>query len=144
MSARRTHPLSMHTAVLAALVLLLGLPRLFVLCTHADGDASLEFAHAGGHCEHEHTVHGGGTPAAPHEDGDVAPGCSCEHDSLAIDLAPAPRPDTQADSLPAIGEALPRERPAPALRTPPHHPPATGPPRTDQRVALRASSQLLS
>ncbi len=127
-------------AILALLVLAFGLPRLVVLCTHSDGEASLEWAHPGSCCDHEHgtaTDDHDGHPAAESRGG-------CEHKSLAIDTAPAPRPDASGE-LPAEGNGFvaPAHFVLPEHRPPARRPPATGPPRPDPRTRLRATSQLL-
>jgi len=140
MSAARRHQLCLRAALLAAVVLLLGLPRLLVLCTHADGEASLEWAHPEGTC-----CHAPNGSDEPHEPGPaLAPGGSCDHNSLSVDTAPPPPNFAPAPPPlePAFGAApfVPAEPPAnAALR----RPPPTGPPRTDRRAALRSTSLLL-
>jgi hypothetical protein len=156
-----------HSRVIAALafatlfVLCLGLPRLLVVCRHGP-DASLELAHfsvdhrAGGCCQGHGPGHGrphrtdhgrearlperepGGAPAA-------APGDSCEHSSLAIELNEPPRPHRPGipDAPPAVASLPPVPPSAPQSRDADRLPPSTGPPRTDARTALLASTVLL-
>lgn len=140
MSQPRTNATLSTLAVLALLVLAFGLPRLVVLCTHSDGAASLEWVHPGSCCDHEH----GGTLDDHDGDPAVEPHGGCEHRSLAIDTAPAPRPDA-SDELPAArtGFVVPADFVLPSHRSPARLPPATGPPRPDPRTGLRATSQLL-
>lgn len=146
---RRTPRTWTHlTAVLALLVLSLGLPRLLVLCSHADGSSSLTFAHPAGSCCHDHTLvpatvdaahagtPGGGTQAEPHD--------HCNHSELGIELMPAPRPATYAPPVPTlVGDFVAVGVPPASPRAHPSPPPATGPPRIDRRTALRATTLLL-
>jgi hypothetical protein len=134
----------MRVATLAALlVLALGLPRLLVLCQHADGDASLVFAHAADSCCHDASE----AAAKDHDrDGPVLHPCRrCEHTGLSVELSPAPRPDgAAAPTVPTVcGWSTVWTPPLPAMRALPRHPPATGPPRVDRRTALRATTLLL-
>ncbi|MBL8750024.1 MAG: hypothetical protein JNK78_12745 [Planctomycetes bacterium] len=143
MSHRPTNAALPALAVLALLVLAFGLPRLVVLCTHSDGEASLEWAHLGPCCDHEH-----GAASDDQDDHDGHPAVEarsgCEHASLAIDTAPAPR-DGANGELPAAHAAfvVHADFVLPARRPPTRLPPATGPPRPDPRTGLRATSQLL-
>lgn len=146
MTAARPHRLLLRVALLAAMVLLLGLPQVLVLCVHHDGDASLEWAHPEGTCcHHDATVEG---RVASEGDVDetpvIAPGGSCEHDTLAIDIAPPPQPETATAAPLHLAFAIaPFVTPAPMERTTTRRPPPTGPPRTDPRTELRATSLLL-
>lgn len=137
-------------------VLCLGIPRCLVVCTGPHCQGSIEFVHASGSCckdhhdlqgscsvpEHGHRDHdesdcGEGESAAPSRCGctdvafSVAYGPLTEriafefHDSPAVDVV---------DSWIAY---TPSAQPAPVL------PPATGPPRTDQRTELLATTLLL-
>lgn len=127
-------------ALLATLVMAFGLPRLFVLCTHHGGEATLEWEHPAGSCCHH------GDAGAPHDDGDpaVLPGGGCEHESLAIGLAPPPRNADRGEvPAPACVGIAPVAFEPPVWPAEPPHPPATGPPRIDRRTALRATSLLL-
>lgn len=133
----RTH------AVLALLVLGLGLPRILVLCEHDDGAATLAFAHASGSCCHDPTAPG--TEHAPDQPGEATRGHEhCDHDDLAVELAPAPRP-----AAPAVPTAAPttwctpQDVPKPAHERAVVRPPATGPPRPDPQLRLRATTLLL-
>lgn len=135
------HPLPLRLALLAAFVLVVGLPRLLVLCTHADGEASLEWAHLEGSCCHDgsHDV-----DADPHGEPANAPGGGCEHDSLAVDVAPPPGKGAGSDGKLPLAFDVPRfVLPAPPSTGVLPSPPATGPPRTDQRSELRSTSLLL-
>ena len=128
-------------AAAAALVLAMGLPRLLVLCRHG-GESSLEFTHPHGAC----CQHGG--PAGdrePDRSPSTGPLEECEHTSLAVELAPTPRPDRAAPTdLPPLVGWLPPGLPRAAL---PQgcfvHPPSTGPPRRDRVTALHRTSLLL-
>ena len=135
--AHKLHPL----ALLAALVLLLGLPRLLVLCEHGDGHSHLTFASSTEHCcsepdaEPQLLAPGG-------NDGDRASAASdCEHTSFVVELLPLP--PTNA-ALPLCGPPLPivpdfvLPNTARALRLPC----ATGPPRPDPGLGARATIRL--
>lgn len=138
----RPRTLLRTAATLALLVLVLGLPRLLVLCEHECGHVSLTFAHGPGACCHEPA------PAAA-DDGHAGPRTrpddGCDHTELAVDLAPAPRPATKAvpDTAPTCCLPPAATPSLPALRAPPRRPDPTGPPRTDRRSALRATTLLL-
>jgi hypothetical protein len=126
-------------AAAAALVLAMGLPRLLVLCEHG-GEASLEFAVAGGCC------HEDGAPGRTPFEGPAAGATECcDHASLAVEMAPTPRPGPGAerDVPPLFGEISPDPNHPPPARQVPPHPPSTGPPREDRRTLLRATSLLL-
>jgi hypothetical protein len=131
-------------ALVALLVLGLGLPRLFVICIHADGIGRVELVHAAGACcatEHHHAAdaccadHGGA--------GHATPSRGCEHVHFAVELAPPPTgQDHHDEPPPAIGWVQDCAT-ARSWGTTVPHPPATGPPRTDQRTLLRATTLLL-
>lgn len=140
----------MPRVLAVALACLLGtvLPRLLVVCTHADGVGWLELAHAPGTCHHDEHA------SAPAHDGAAttdpptplaAPRHGCEHTSVAIEILPAPRPAHNGIVLPA--PAIAWAGPAAFTNAEPDplglHPPPTGPPRTDQRTGLRRFTLLL-
>ena len=137
-------------ATLAVVVLVFGLPRLLRTCDHGD-HSHLVVAFGG--CEHTHDEaatsgpghasdsargdDGGGdderTPPVRHDE----PGCCSS--GCAFELGAPPRPfelplATSAPGTPWLPPAAHR-RP-----TPP--PPATGPPRPDDRTALRRTTRL--
>lgn len=136
--------LARSLAAMALLVLLLGLPRILVMCSEEGEAPHLAFAHApGACCEHDH------------ERGDVAPpddgtpvlraNPRCEHSELAFECAPAPRPDLAKACPPTtcLGSAaaclVVADNPDDEQR----HAPATGPPRPDPRLLLRTTTLLL-
>jgi hypothetical protein len=127
--------------MLAALVLLLGLPRLLVLCEHGDGDSHLTFASSTEHCcseadtQPEPSVPGG-------SGGDTASAASgCEHTSFLVELLP-PNPPSQP--LPLCGPPLPiaPDFVLPTTARTPRLPCATGPPRPDPGLGARATIRL--
>ncbi len=140
--------LTRAVAIAALAVLVLGLQRMLVLCTH-DGITSLAFAHPVGACcaDPDHPTLRPDTAAPGDQDDQPRQGRfdDCEHSELAVELAPAPRPaaDGATDPLPPCG-AMPGWLPLPpsAWAAPPR-PAATGPPRPDGRTALRATMLLL-
>jgi hypothetical protein len=123
------------------LVLCLGTTRSLVICTGPHCEGRIEVLHAGGSCcEHAHDQdaddsHG---PA-------ISEGCGrCVDVALGIGVGPVPERlslDEEAPCcwLPATS-VVPR---SPDLHAVVLQPPATGPPRTDQRTGLRASTLLL-
>lgn len=129
-------------ATLALLVLGFGLPRALVMCNHADGGTALEWEHAPGTCCHDRAQPRPGTPATGEPA--VEPG-GCEHDRLALELGEPPARDhlLVADA-PTHDAATTFAPPAPPANATDRPPPATGPPRRDDRVALRATILLLS
>lgn len=131
-------------ATAALLVLALGLPRLLVLCQHAGGAASLTFVHAADSCCHEHE-HAQKAVDRDHAGPCAHPHDRCEHTHLAVEMAPAPRPDAEAgfDPLPPCAYLTMPSGTLPPPRAPPPHAAATGPPRVDRRTALRATTLLL-
>lgn len=126
---------------MALLVSSLGLPRLFVLCIDARGNAHVEVLHAAGGC----CTHAGGDAEPTHSDSDVAvrePG-GCTDVALAVATAPMPKA-AQVDLtqqplavLPTI-DLISDDGGSSAEGGPP----ATGPPRVDRRTALLASTVL--
>jgi hypothetical protein len=135
----RSPRLARALLALAVAVLALGLPRHLVRCEHADGEAHLEFVHAEG--AHETAP----APSLPADDGDAACEAGCEHTVFVV--APGTQPDhaaaAKAAALSCLG-LVPHE-------LPPLHervafawlPPPTGPPRPDERTALRRTIELL-
>jgi hypothetical protein len=137
-------------AAIAAVVLLLGLPRLLIRCTTGDGDVRIEFAHAEGTCcAHDHapvdgSATGAATPARGASAPSAAPHAPCEHEELGIELAPPARNGVVPVPPCADGAVVPWAAPAPrAVPRATRAPPATGPPRPDARAHLRASTLLL-
>lgn len=142
-------------SIWAVLVMLcLGLPRFLVVCTGPHCHGSIEFVHASGSCcqdhhevevdcgEHDH----GGDDGGDCGEGDAAePGrCGCTDIAFAIDEGPLPERVTfEFGDAPVVAVLdewptySPTEKHAAVL------PPATGPPRTDQRTELLATTLLL-
>lgn len=134
-------------------MLCLGLPRLLVVCTGPHCQGSIEFVHASGSCcEDRHEVqdgcrehdHGEGGGDCGEGDSVESGGCGCVDIAFSIGEGPLPERVTfefhdapvaaSVDSWPAY---MPREQFATEL------PPSTGPPRTDQRTELLATTLLL-
>lgn len=125
-------------ATLAVVALAFGLPRLLRTCDHGD---HRHLVVAFGGCEHGHDGAGDAgdderDPPARHDD----PGCSSSGN--AFEVVPPPRPF----ELP-LAAAEPIDPGAPwwpraAQRRSPPMPPATGPPRPDDRTALRRTMRL--
>ena len=142
---RRPHSLAFVLATLVAAVMLLGLPRLLVVCTGGEpGAAHIAFVHAhDACCQHDH-----GGAEQPDPDGDTPgarDGTHCEHGTFAVGLAEPPRP-FHAQWTPPLaeqwaGSAVPYV-PALGRRGPRAHAPATGPPRPDDWPAQRRTTQL--
>lgn len=139
---------------LVALVLCLGLPRFLVVCSGPHCLGNVEFAHAKGSCCDGHhsdrSIAGSGPRShgeapAPGEDSITAQGCGCSDVPLAFEQGPLPsrfagnlgNPETVTcvSAHTAIHAAS-------EVRSV-HVPPATGPPRTDSRTALLATTVLL-
>lgn len=156
---KRPHHTELLRLVLLSAVLVLGLalPRALVWCHHAGHGLRLEFAHAPGTCcEHDSKRAHAAPPCAcgvmhdderdgDHGSGVVRDGSACDHAAVHIELLPTP---------PSRTPALPPPGLLSACLQPPHFvlaapiavattPPATGPPRPDPRVALRATTLLL-
>lgn len=141
------------------LVLCLGLQRLLVVCSGPHCHGSIEFAHASGSCcEDHHGVQGscderdhGSRDHGADEDGDgdvgesVAPGpCGCTDVPVAIEEGPLPEGIVfEFHDIPAITgiDSWFAYVPSPQAAT--VQPPATGPPRTDRRTQLLATTLLL-
>lgn len=134
-------------------VLCLGLTRFLVVCTGPHCQGSVEFVHASGSCCQDHHEVQGGCSEHDHGDdhddcgeGDSAePGrCGCTDVAFAIGEGPLPERITFESSdapVVAVLGAWPTYSPSE-----PHVavlPPATGPPRTDQRTELLATTLLL-
>lgn len=135
-------------------MLCLGLPRLLVVCTGPHCQGSIEFVHASGSCcEDHHEVQGG---CGEHDHGEddrrdcgegdsvESGGCGCVDIALSIGEGPLPERVTfefHAASVVAVVDSWlgykPREQFVMEL------PPSTGPPRTDQRTELLATTLLL-
>ena len=127
---------------LALLVVSLGLSRFLVVCTGPHCHGAIEIAHlAGSCCDHEHEV------AAPADElGDqICEGHGqCVDEALGIDIGPLP----QQLSSPHSDVACFGPSPTAAFlslwaRAVAMLPPITGPPRTDPRTALLATTTLL-
>lgn len=134
-------------AVIGACVLLLGLPRLLVLCSHGEaGRYRVEFAHAPGACCHDDHTGPDARGCVPRPAGlpAVAPDRRCEHSSLASELAP---PERKPVSHPDGATPTASIEPMPACREEPparaRLPQATGPPRPAPHLRLRATTLLL-
>ena len=131
-------------ALVALLVLGLGLPRLFVICIHADGVGRVELMHAAGACCAEEPQHAVSGCCADHAGDKVAPPSrGCEHVHFAVELAPPPSGQDHHDEPPPVFGWTEECATTRSWGTPVPHPPATGPPRTDQRTLLRATTLLL-
>jgi len=140
---------------LALLVLALGLPRLLVRCTQADGSSHVEIALPGrSDCglavEHEleaatlgAATLGAATarlPAAPVPGEERLTASGCDHTSLQAELGLVPqRHPGAAPLLPQAFVATAADAWRPPQQLVRHGLPAVaGPPRTDQRTQLRA------
>ncbi|MFN3241644.1 MAG: hypothetical protein ACE37K_09050 [Planctomycetota bacterium] len=148
-----------------ALVLLIGMTRQLVICTHQGGQTHIEFAHQEGASSHHGHHHGGcnhahfvidarggqhGAQQHAHPDGDDCddPHSSCDHVHLSVDVGPKPLPDVV--DLPFAQPIVLWLHPElqdqwASTERPAQPPPATGPPRPRPRqyLALRASTVLL-
>ena len=135
-------------------VICLGLPRFLVVCNGPHCHGSVEFVHASGSCckDHHELRSSCGTHDHDHGDeGDCGEGESAEpgrHNctDVAFSIAEGPLPERitfEFHDGPAVDVVdswiaySPSAQPAPVL------PPATGPPRTDQRTELLATTLLL-
>lgn len=144
----------------AVLVLGLALPRALVWCHNRDHGLRLEFAHAPGTCcNHDHEarptpmrctcgfVHADRDADSDRDTGSGVAGDDhgCQHASVCIDLLPAPPTKTPAAPPPTtlLGCLPPPGFAQVPPRSPANPPPATGPPRPDPRLALRATTLLL-
>lgn len=139
---RRALTLACRLAALAVLVLALGLPRFFVLCAHDGEAAHLEFVHAPGACCDAATQ----SPADAPADGSPALAAHehCDHSSLTIEIAPAPRGGELADDASTLLAIAPLPRAVvPALAaTATARPAATGPPPWASRLRQQATVRL--
>ena len=131
-------------ALVALLVVGLGLPRLLVICIHADGIGRLEFVHAAGSCCAEEPRQAASTCCAdhgsvPHASADGG----CEHLDFAIELAPPPDGQDHRHAPPSVFGWAQDGATTRSWGTAVPHPPATGPPRKDRRTLLRATTLLL-
>lgn len=142
--------------LLSLLVLCLGLPRLLVVCSGPHCHGSIEFVHASGSCCQEHHEVEVGCGAHEHaqgddDDGDYGEGDAAEPSrsgctDVALSIAEGPLPERitfellDAPATDLVDSWLvdpPSAQPATVL------PPPTGPPRTDQRTELLATTVLL-
>lgn len=142
-----------------ALVLLIGMTRQLVICTHEGGQAHIEFAHVEGSSSHHGHHHGGcnhvhfdfgaqSVDGHEHDDECDDPHSSCDHVHLSVDVGPKPIGDVVdvplADSIAMwLPPQVHDELVATARAALP--PPSTGPPRPRPRqyLALLASTVLL-
>jgi hypothetical protein len=137
---------------LALSMLVLGLPRLLVVCHGPHCHGQIEFVHVAGSCcghagpDHRDPVHRdtkaerrvGPTCGTQDHDGD-----DCEDVSLDVDENAPPKPvyldfDAYALAPPPVFAVVPCAVHASATA-----PPATGPPRVGQGITLRQSTLLL-
>jgi hypothetical protein len=130
---------------LALLVLALGLPRLLVRCTEADGSSHVEIALPGrSDCglavEHELGAATARLPAAPVPGEERLTAGGCDHESLQVELGLVPQRHPGAAPLsPQAFVATAADAWRPPQQLVRHGLPAVaGPPRTDQRTQLRA------
>lgn len=149
--SRQTRQISIWAVLL---VFSLGLSQFLVVCTGPHCRGTIEFVHASGSCcQDHHEVQDG---CGEHDHGDDDGGecgegdsaepsrCGCTDVAFAIDEGPLPARITFEFSDAPVVAVLdsciahsPSEQPATVL------PPATGPPRTDQRTELLATTVLL-
>jgi hypothetical protein len=126
---------------LVLLVLCLGTSRSLVICTGPHCDGRIEVSHAGGSCcQHGHDQD------ADHRDGPaVSGGCGgCVDVALGIGVGPLPERLSHDDTGPCCRlQASPVVLESHDSHAVGLQPPATGPPRTDQRTGLRATTLLL-
>jgi hypothetical protein len=124
-----------------------GLPRLLVVCSGHDGRAQVEWLHAPGACcehEHGHAVAPSFDQAGTGDEDVLTADPHCEHHEFAAELGAPPKAGQPAAA--AAAEAwLP---PATAVAVLPSTlrrglPQATGPPRPDGLLRLRATTLLL-
>lgn len=138
--------LARRLAALAVLVLALGLPRFFVLCSAGGDELRLEFAHAPGECCDEDDDDEAVRPVEAPTDGSPALAAHehCEHVGLTIEFTPAPRGSDLADDAPTLLAIAPLPRaavPAHAATTT-ARPAATGPPPWASRLREQATVRL--
>ncbi|MBL8752056.1 MAG: hypothetical protein JNK15_02040 [Planctomycetes bacterium] len=141
---RRPHSLAFVLATLVVAVMLLGLPRLLVVCSGGEhGSAHVAFAHAHDACCQDD--HGGADQPASDGTPGARDGTHCEHGTFAVGLAEPPRPFLAQWAPPpaAHGEGLVEPFVPDTDRTSSRvHAPATGPPRPDDWPARRRTTQL--
>jgi len=132
------------------LVLSLGVQRLFVVCTGAQCTSRVELAHATGSCgAHAHGCCAGHEETKVRDEADpgerAAPGHGhCVDVALGIAIGPLPKAvHLDAGSPPCRALAPAFHQPDRNVATDAVRPPTTGPPRTDQRTGLLASTLLL-
>lgn len=143
-------------ATLAVVVLVFGLPRLLRTCDHGD---HRHLVVAFGGCGHTHDdARATGQPPAIEDvgddDGDDTDGGDeraptlhpdergCSSACSAFELGAPPRPFALALAATAPSVATTPWLPPAAQRRPTPPPPATGPPRPDERTALRGTTRL--
>lgn len=139
----RTRTLAAWLAALALAIVLSGLPRLLVLCKDRDGSVHVEWVHEPGAC----CTTGGGHALPSGADGGLpllAAAPHCEHHEFAVDLASPGRgvQASAADAPPLLAVLPPQCFPA-AVPPRTRLASATGPPRPDERLRLRATTLLL-
>jgi hypothetical protein len=122
-------------ATLALLVLVFGLPRLLRTCDHGD---HRHLVVAFGGCEHP--GHGDADDERDRPVRHDEEGCSSSGNAFEVGTPPRPFELALAPAAP-ISTAVPWLPPA-AQRRPRPLPPATGPPRPDDRTALRRTTRL--
>lgn len=136
------------------LVICLGLPRFLVVCNGPHCHGSVEFVHASGSCcnDHHELRSSCGTHDDDHGDeGDCGEGESAEpgrHNctDVAFSIAEGPLPERitfEFHDGPAVDVVDSWIAYSPSVQPAPVVPPATGPPRTDQRTELLATTLLL-
>ena len=147
MSRIRSRTLTSWLVALAMAVVLSGLPRLLVVCSNSEANWHVEWVHAEGDCcEHDHASashEAPGDPLAP-----TAPRATgnfeCEHLEFAAELSTPPHVVKFAATAALtawLDAAQFTDSRAPSDRR--RHPSATGPPRPDDRLRLRATTLLL-
>lgn len=138
--------------MLAIVVLVLGLPRLLRTCDHGDHthlvvafarcvhlhDDDRGHDHAVEHHAGEHPLDGDGAPQ-PGEWHDEAP---CTSSGCAFELSPPPRPFALQSAATTVAWPPKPWQLAATDRGERPRPQATGPPRPDQRTALRRTTRL--
>jgi len=134
--------LARRLAALAGLVLALGLPRFFVLCSAGGDELHLEFMHAPGACCEA------AMPALADAPTDGSPALAahehCDHVSLTIEITPAPRGGDLGNNASALLAIAPLPLAAvPAIgATAFTRPAATGPPPWASRLRQQATVRL--
>lgn len=139
----RSRTLAAWLAALALAIVLSGLPRLLVLCKDSDGRVRVEWVHEPGAC----CAAGDGHVLPSGADGELpllAAAPHCDHHEFAVDLASPGRgvQASAADAPPLLAALAPQHFPT-AVPPRQRHASATGPPRPDERLRLRATTLLL-